>query len=144
VTVGQVAQALRPAFAESRRATGDPSDETREVNVRLAPEARQRAADLGNCLWSSPDPMVSRVRCAWSDRDDHAVSWPGADNALDGDLVVTVQANTSDRSLTEVMKDINARIAKIPMPPGVHMTAGGESESQARFSAASSPPSASR
>jgi HAE1 family hydrophobic/amphiphilic exporter-1 len=44
---------------------------------------------------------------------------------LNGDLVVTVQANTSNRPLTEVMKDINARIAKITFPPGVHMTQGG-------------------
>jgi HAE1 family hydrophobic/amphiphilic exporter-1 len=49
---------------------------------------------------------------------------------LNGDLVVTVQANTSNRPLTEVMKDINARIAKITFPPGVHMTQGGEVDSQ--------------
>src|SRR6266550_1708498 len=47
VTVGQVAQALRPAFAGIKAGDWvDPTDETREVNVRLAPEARQRAADL--------------------------------------------------------------------------------------------------
>src|SRR5690349_3699106 len=47
VTVAQVAQSLRPAFAGIKAGDWvDPNDETREVNVRLAPEARQRASDL--------------------------------------------------------------------------------------------------
>ena len=47
LTVGQVAQALRPAFAGIDAGDWvDPSGETRDVVVRLAPEARQRAADL--------------------------------------------------------------------------------------------------
>ena len=47
VTVGQVAQALRIAFAGLDSGYWvDPTGETRKVVVRLAPEARQRAADL--------------------------------------------------------------------------------------------------
>src|SRR5437870_3346109 len=47
VTVGQVAQALRPAFAGIKAGDWvDPTDDMRDVTVRLAPEARQRAADL--------------------------------------------------------------------------------------------------
>ena len=41
VTVGQVAQSLRPAFAGIDAGDWvDPSGETRDVQVRLAPEAR--------------------------------------------------------------------------------------------------------
>jgi HAE1 family hydrophobic/amphiphilic exporter-1 len=43
---------------------------------------------------------------------------------------VTVEANTSGRPLTEVMKDINAKIAKITLPAGVRITQGGEVDSQ--------------
>src|SRR4029079_13990794 len=44
VSVAQVAQSLRPAFAGIKAGDWvDPSDATREVNVRLAPEARLRA-----------------------------------------------------------------------------------------------------
>src|SRR5262249_19798238 len=47
VSVGQVAQSMRPAFA-GLHATDweDPSGKTRDVEVRLDPTARQRAADL--------------------------------------------------------------------------------------------------
>ena len=47
VTVGQVAQALRPAFAGIDVGDWvDPSGETRDVDVRLAPESRTVVADL--------------------------------------------------------------------------------------------------
>jgi HAE1 family hydrophobic/amphiphilic exporter-1 len=133
VTVGQVAQALRPAFAGIKAGDWvDPSDETREVNVRLAPEARQRAADLEQLplVVTGPDGQPRTLPLGQIATITQSVG-PAQITHLDGDLVVTVQANTSGRPLTEVMKDINARIAKIPMPPGVHMTTGGESEDQA-------------
>ena len=47
VTAGQIAQALRPAFAGIDVGDWvDPSGETRDVTVRFAPEARMRTADL--------------------------------------------------------------------------------------------------
>src|SRR5215218_2080385 len=47
VTVGQVAQALRPAFAGIDAGDWeDPSGEMREVEVRLVPESRRNADDL--------------------------------------------------------------------------------------------------
>jgi len=133
VTVGQVAQSLRPAFAGIKAGDWvDPSDETREVNVRLAPEARQRAADLEQLplVITGPDGQPRTLPLGQIATITQSMG-PAQVNHLDGDLVVTVQANTSERSLTEVMNDINARIAKLTLPPGVHMTAGGESEDQA-------------
>jgi hydrophobic/amphiphilic exporter-1 (mainly G- bacteria), HAE1 family len=133
VTVGQVAQALRPAFAGIKAGDWvDPSDETREVNVRLAPEARQRASDLEQLplVVTGPDGQPRTLPLGQIATITQSVG-PAQITHLDGDLVVTVQANTSGRSLTEVMKDINARIGKITMPLGVRMTTGGESEDQA-------------
>ena len=133
VTVGQVAQSLRPAFAGIKAGDWvDPSDETREVNVRLAPEARQRAADLEQLplVVTGPDGQPRTLPLGQIATITQSLG-PAQVTHLDGDLVVTVQANTSQRSLTEVMTDINARVAKLTLPPGVHMTAGGESEDQA-------------
>ena len=133
VTVGQVAQSLRPAFAGIKAGDWvDPSDETREVNVRLAPEARQRAADLEQLplVVTGPDGQPRTLPLGQIATITQSMG-PAQVTHLDGDLVVTVQANTSGRSLTEVMNDINGRIAKLTLPPGVHMTAGGESEDQA-------------
>ena len=47
VTVAQVAQSLRPAFAGIDAGDWvDPTGETRDVTVRLTPEARRRTIDL--------------------------------------------------------------------------------------------------
>jgi len=132
VTVGQVAQALRPAFAGIKAGDWvDPTDETREVNVRLAPESRQRAADLEQLplVVTGPDGQPRTLPLGQIATVTQGLG-PAQITHLNGDLVVTVQANTSGRPLTEVMKDINARIAKITFPPGVHMTQGGEVDSQ--------------
>ena len=49
VTVGQVAQSLRPAFAGIDAGDWvDPTGKTRDVTVRLAPEARTSVADLAS------------------------------------------------------------------------------------------------
>jgi HAE1 family hydrophobic/amphiphilic exporter-1 len=132
VTVGQVAQALRPAFAGIKAGDWvDPSDQTREVNVRLAPEARQRAADLEQLplVVTGPDGQPRTLPLGQIATITQSLG-PAQISHLDADLVVTVQANTSGRPLTEVMKDINARVAKLTLPPGVHITQGGEVDSQ--------------
>lgn len=132
ITVGQIAQSLRPAFAGIKAGDWvDPNGETREVNVRLSPEARQRASDLqalplvitgANGLPTTlPLGQIATVTQGLG---------PAQITHLDGELVVTVEANTSGRSLGEIMKDVNKRIDAQTLPPGVHITQGGEVDSQ--------------
>ncbi|HJP85366.1 MAG TPA: efflux RND transporter permease subunit [Gemmatimonadaceae bacterium] len=133
VTVAQVAQSLRPAFAGIKAGDWvDPSDETREVNVRLAPEARQRASDLEQLpiVVQGPDGRPRTLPLGQIATITQSLG-PAQVSHLDSDPVVTVQANTSGRPLTEVMRDINAKIAKITLPPGVRITQGGEAKDQA-------------
>ena len=132
VTVGQVAQSLRPAFAGIDAGDWiDPMGETRDVMVRLSPEARRRAADLGQL------PLV--VQGADGDQATLPLSQlatirqsvgPAQISHLDGDRVVSVQMNVQDRSVSEVIADVEARIATLDLPPGVRVTQGGEVESQ--------------
>jgi HAE1 family hydrophobic/amphiphilic exporter-1 len=133
LTVGQVAQALRPAFAGIEVGDWiDPSGETRDVRVRLAPEARTRALDLeqlpinvrgaGGASGTIPLGQVASVQSSLG---------PAIINHLDRDRVVRVEANVAGRSLSEVLADINARVAEVPLPPGVRFTQGGEAEQQA-------------
>ncbi len=132
VTVAQVAQSLRPAFAGIKAGDWvDPSDEMREVNVRLAPEARQRAADLEQLpiVVTGPDGNPRTLPLGQIATITQSLG-PAQISHLDADPVVTVEANTSGRPLTEVMKDINAKIAKITLPAGVRITQGGEVDSQ--------------
>jgi len=133
VTVGQVAQSLRPAFAGIKAGDWvDPTGEMREVNVRLAPEARQRASDLEQLPLVIPTPGggTSTLPLGQIATVTQGLG-PAQITHLDADPVITVQANTSGRSLGEVMKDINARIKKLNLPPGVRLTQGGEVDSQA-------------
>ncbi|HET9274635.1 MAG TPA: efflux RND transporter permease subunit, partial [Gemmatimonadales bacterium] len=57
ISVGQVAQSLRPAFAGLDAGDWiDPSGETRDVMVRLAPESRERVSDLRRLPLTVPGP----------------------------------------------------------------------------------------
>ena len=132
LTVGQVAQALRPAFAGIKAGDWeDPSGELREVNVRLQPEARQRMSDLEQLPLVINTPGGQTTLPLGQIATVRQGIGPAQITHLDAELVVNVEANTAGRSLSEVMKDINARIDKMNFPPGVRLTQGGEVDSQA-------------
>ncbi len=133
LTVGAVAQSLRPAFAGIEVGTWvDPGGETRDVRVRFSEDARARAADLEQIPISVGGPggeqqivplgQVARVTPSLG---------PAVINHLDRDAVITVQANTAGRSLSEVLADIKTATANIAIPPGVTYSEGGQSEQQA-------------
>src|SRR5688500_15829556 len=131
ITVAQVAQSLRPAFAGIKAGDWvDPTGETREVNVRLAPGARERASDLAQLPLVMQGLTGPTTLPLGQIADIRQGLGPAQITHLDGDLVVNVEANTAGRSLGEVMKDVNARIDKVTLPPGVRVTQGGEVDSQ--------------
>ena len=133
LTVGQVAQSLRPAFAGIDAGDWvDPSGETRDVVVRLAPEARQRAEDLrqlpllvpggtGGAPRTVPLGQVVRVKPDIG---------PAVINHLDRDLVVNVEWNVQGRSSDEVMADVQRVLKTIQLPPGITFSVGGDAENQ--------------
>jgi HAE1 family hydrophobic/amphiphilic exporter-1 len=134
VTVGQVAQTLRVAFAGLDSGDWiDPSGETRDVYVRLKPESRTNVRDLAALPLFVPGPegrgvavplgQVARITSGLGPaRIDH----------LDRERVIAIQANTEKRSLNEVLADINTRLAsKVQLPAGYRIETGGESEDQA-------------
>jgi HAE1 family hydrophobic/amphiphilic exporter-1 len=110
----------------------DPSGETRDVVVRLAPSARRGAEDLRQLPLLVPGgangtprtvPLGQVVRV----RSDLA---PAVINHLDRDLVVNVEWNTEGRSTGEVMSDVRRALAATPLPPGVTYSEGGDAENQ--------------
>jgi HAE1 family hydrophobic/amphiphilic exporter-1 len=132
ITVGQVAQSLRPAFAGIDAGDWiDPSGETRDVVVRLAPEARRRAADLRQLplVIPGPDGVPTTVPLGQVARIEETTG-PAVIDHLDRDLTVIVGSNVSGRSTGEVTADINARLATLTLPPGVTVTHGGDTEAQ--------------
>ncbi len=134
VTVGQVAQALRPAFAGIDAGDWvDPSGETRDVTVRLAPEARQRTGDLEQLPLVVPTgsdgaPATISLGQIATIRQGFG---PAQIDHLDRDKVIIVQANVSGQPLTEVTNGINERLARLDLPPGYEITQGGEARDQA-------------
>jgi HAE1 family hydrophobic/amphiphilic exporter-1 len=56
---------------------------------------------------------------------------PAQINHLNRQKVINVQANVQGRSLSEVMKDIRARVDQVRLPPGYVLGEGGEARDQA-------------
>lgn len=132
ITVADVAQTLRPAFAGIDAGDWvDPTGKTRNVTVRLAPEARQRASDLASLPVTIRDPQgrPASLPLGQIATISQALG-PARIDHLDRDRVIAVQANTQGRPLTEVIGDIQRRIDAIQLPAGYAITQGGETEDQ--------------
>ena len=131
LSIGQVAQAIRPAFAGLDAGDWvDPSNQTRKVMVRLSPEARARGSDLALlpiAIGTGPNAQLIPLQQVARIRSDLG---PAIVNHLNRINVIKVEANFAGRPLSEVMKDIEANTAKIAMPPGVQLSAGGQVEQQ--------------
>jgi HAE1 family hydrophobic/amphiphilic exporter-1 len=133
VTVGQVAQALRPAFAGIDVGDWiDPSGETRDVTIRLSPESRALVADLESLPLpvGGPDNPGASIPLGQVARIAPAIG-PARIDHLDRDRVITVEANTENRPLSEVVGDVTSRVAtSVPFPPGYGLSQGGETRDQ--------------
>ncbi len=132
VTVGQVAQALRPAFAGVDAGDWvDPAGENRKVRVRLASDARSKQSDiqrlpivvagLGGGRSVMPLGQIATVTSGLG---------PALISHLDRENVVVVEANVQGRSIGEVNQDISKALAGLALPAGYRITAGGEVKDQ--------------
>jgi len=133
VSIAQIAQALRPAFAGVDAGTWvDPAGESRYVRVRLAPESRENAADVARIPLVLPGagqngPAV--VPLGQVARIERGVG-PAQITHLDRRRVITVGANIQGASLGNVSQQINRAIAEVRLPPGYQLIQGGQVESQ--------------
>jgi HAE1 family hydrophobic/amphiphilic exporter-1 len=134
VTLGQLAAALRFAFAGVDAGTWvDPSGVSRHVHVRLAPEARARASDLGQfpivVTGAGAAGAVSTIPLS------QVVTIVSGNGPAQIDhyqrrRVVTVGANVLGASVGNVNQDVMRRVNQVPLPPGYHITQGGQIEGQ--------------
>jgi HAE1 family hydrophobic/amphiphilic exporter-1 len=154
LNVSQVAQSLRPAFAGVDAGDWvDPLGKTRDVTVRLAPEARQNLTDIerlplvvsagavtgtGNTGSATGAPAAAQTSAGGAPAliplgqvaTVTRSTGPAQIDHLDRDKVVTVGANVEGRSLSEVTRDLNRRVSKLPLPPGVTLSQGGDVKNQ--------------
>ncbi|HEX7938071.1 MAG TPA: efflux RND transporter permease subunit, partial [Gemmatimonadaceae bacterium] len=132
VTVGQVAQSLRAAFAGIKAGDWiDPMGKSRDVTVRLTPDSRRRASDLEKLplVVLGPNGMPSTMPLGQVASIKDGMG-PAIIDHLNREPVVTVELNTSGRAAGDVTADILAAVAKLQLPAGVHVTLGGDAESQ--------------
>ncbi|MEP7000982.1 MAG: efflux RND transporter permease subunit, partial [bacterium] len=132
VTVGQIAQALRPAFAGIDAGDWqDPSGEMRNVEVRLKPESRRNAEDLRQLplVVAGPNGAPTTMPLGQLATVKQGVG-PAIIDHLDRDLVVSVEANTSGRATGDVTNDVIAKVSKLTLPPGIKFSLGGDAQGQ--------------
>ncbi len=134
LSVGQIAQALRPAFAGVDAGNWvDPSGQTDYVRVRLPAAARENAADLAQIPLVVPGaPNGGAVVPLGQVATIAPTTGPAQIEHLNRKRVVTVGANVQGRPLTEVINAIVAAQKRdVPFPPGYQVVQGGQGKDQA-------------
>ena len=133
LTVGAVAQSLRPAFAGVEVGDWvDPTGETRKVRLRLDADSRSRVADLTALPLSvAGQGTVNGASLPLGQIAEVSTSMgPAIISHLNRDKVVTVEANIEGRALNDVTGEINSKATSLTIPPGVTVSAGGEVDQQ--------------
>jgi HAE1 family hydrophobic/amphiphilic exporter-1 len=133
LNVGQIGNALRTLVAG--RTVGNwraSDDQTYDVNVRLAPEARSSAQDMEQLPFTltNPDGSTRLVRLNQVARVVPATG-PNQINRRELTREVSISANTAGRSAGEVSADIKTAMDTIAMPPGYRYQFSGSTKDMA-------------
>src|SRR5829696_217464 len=134
LSVGQIAQALRPAFAGVDAGNWvDPSGETRYVRVRLPATLRESPADLAAIPILLPGAGAAggpAVVPLGQVATISASGGPAQIDHLDRSRVITVGANI-EGSIGNVSRAVQQRLAGFRLPDGYQLNAGGQTADQA-------------
>jgi hydrophobic/amphiphilic exporter-1 (mainly G- bacteria), HAE1 family len=134
LSVAQIAASLRTLVAG--QTVGNwraPDSQTYDVNVRLAPEARNSPDDLERLpftMGANADgtPRIVRLNQVAAVRES---TGPNQINRRDLTREVAVDANVYNRSAGEVSNDIRARLDTIDFPPGYGYKFSGSTKDMA-------------
>jgi HAE1 family hydrophobic/amphiphilic exporter-1 len=132
ITASQIAMALRPAFAGIDLGDWiDPSGETRDVMIRLSPESRTNVLALQSLPLTiqGPENQTRTIPLAQVARVNTGRG-PARIDHLNTERVITIEANTQERPLSDVIAEINNRIGSFELPAGYIVRQGGEAEDQ--------------
>jgi hydrophobe/amphiphile efflux-1 (HAE1) family protein len=129
ISVGDAAQALRVAFAGIEVGDWvDPTGETRDVAVRLAPEDRVSTENIERL----PIAVTGSNMMVPLDQIAHITmgKGPSAIEHKNGKRVITVSANVQGRSNGEVTADAMKLAKAMDFPPGYGLALGGAGKDQ--------------
>ena len=128
LSVGQIANHLRLLIAGQTMGTWRaPDDQTYDINVRLAPQARDAAADLERLPLMSAGADARIIRLNQVARIEESTG-PNQINRRDLAREVAFNANVYGRSVGEVSADITAALARVDFPPGYGYRFGGSTK----------------
>ena len=134
LTTAQIGSSLRALVAG--QTVGNwraPDDQTYDVNVRLAPDARNTPQDLERLPFTigqnqDGSPRVVRLAQVASVRES---TGPNQINRRDLQREVAINANVFGRAAGEVSADIKKALDEINMPPGYSYQFGGSTKNMA-------------
>ena len=134
LSVSQIGSALRTLVAG--QTVGNwraPDDQTYDVNVRLAPSARNSPQDMEQLpfnIGTQPDGSARIVRLGQVAQVRDTIG-PNQINRRDLNREVALSANVSGRSAGEVSTDIKKVMDGIALPPGYSFRFGGATKDMA-------------
>lgn len=133
LSVGQMAASLRTLVAGTTVGNWRaPDDQTYDVNVRLAPEARTAPADLERLPFAvtAADGTTRIVRL---NQVASVTESTGANQINRRDLTreVAINANVAQRAAGEVSADIKTALDSVAFPPGYRYQFGGSTKNMA-------------
>jgi HAE1 family hydrophobic/amphiphilic exporter-1 len=137
LSVAQIAAPLRTLVAG--QTVGNwraPDDQTYDVNVRLAPDARNAPQDLerlpfiSTVIGSNADGSARTVRLSQVATVRESTG-PNQINRRDLTREVAINANVHNRSAGEVSGDIRKALESISFPPGYRFQFGGSTKNMA-------------
>jgi hydrophobe/amphiphile efflux-1 (HAE1) family protein len=132
ISVGDAAQALRVAFAGIEAGDWvDPTGETRDVAIRLAPEDRVSTENIARLPIgvAGTNTMVPLDQIAKITMG----KGPSGIEHKNGKRVITVSANVQGRSNGEVTADAMKLAKTMDFPPGYGLSLGGAGKDQAEL-----------
>ena len=137
ISVADIATTLRPAFAGIDAGDWiDPQGETRDVYVRLRPDARENVLSLRTLplpVTAAPGPQGEAHRETvplGQVADVEQSIGPAQIEHIGRERVITVEANTSGAPLNEVVGRIQERLQNVEVPPGYSVSQGGNVQDQ--------------
>jgi len=139
VSLNQLATSLRFAFAGVDAGTWvDPSGISRYVHVRLAPAARENAADLATlpvmitpAASTGATPAGATAFVPLGQVAQIVPSYgPSQIDHYQRERVVTIGANVEGASFGNVSQTVMRKLRDVQLPAGYHVSAGGQAQSQ--------------
>jgi HAE1 family hydrophobic/amphiphilic exporter-1 len=146
VNLGQLAQSLRFAFAGVDAGTWvDPTGISRYVHVRLVPQARENASDLGQLpVVVTPNVTAGATQTGAGGSMTPPVVplnqvatitpsfGPAQIDHYQRQRVITIGANVEGASFGNVSQEVMRKVNRLQMPTGYRVSAGGQAESQSQ------------